>query len=266
MKLHDTRILLTGATGGMGQAIAIELARHGARLGLVGTREDALQQLLQKLQHFTDKAVAIRANITSAQDQQYIIQEMYRHFGGIDMLINSAGISEFTDFEAQDPRMMQRMFEVNAIAPMQLARLVLPDMLTRQSGQIVNIGSIFGSIAFACFTTYSASKFALRGFTQALRRELAGSGVRVTYIAPRAVRTPLNSDAVMRMAEAVKMHMDNPTVVAKKIIKAIVKDKKDVYLGFPESLFVRINNLLPGFVDNALRKQNRIMREFTQSS
>lgn len=266
MKLHDTRVLLTGATGGMGQAIAIELARHGARIGLVGTREDALQEVMQKLRHFTDQAIAIRANITVSQDQQHIVQEMYRHFGGIDMLLNSAGISDFTDFETQDPAMIQRIFEVNAIAPMQLARHVLPDMLNRQSGQIVNIGSTFGSIAFACFTSYSASKFALRGFSQALRREVAGSGVKVTYIAPRAVRTPLNSDAVMRMAQAVKMNMDNPTVVAKKIVKAIEKDKKEVYLGFPESLFVRINNLLPGFVDNALRKQNRIMREFTQST
>ena len=159
--------------------------------------------------------------------------------------------------------MMERILKINAIAPMQLTRAVLPDMLERGSGRIVNVGSTFGSIGFACFASYSASKFALRGFSEALRREIAGSGVDVTYVAPRAVKTALNSAAVHHMADAVKMNMDPPLWVARQIVRAIEKDKKEVYLGFPESLFVRINNLLPRLVDAATRKQNRIMRRFT---
>lgn len=266
MKLRDKHVLLTGATGGIGQAIALELAGRGAKIGLVGTREEALQRLAEKLSCSGKAALALPADITRNEDQKRVIQQMQRTFGGIDVLINNAGVSQFTGFEAQDPQTIQHIFEVNTIAPMQLTRLVLPAMLDQHSGQIVNIGSIFGSIAFACFTSYSASKFALHGFSQALRRELAGSAVKVTYIAPRAVKTALNGEAVMRMAKAVKMNMDDPVLVAKKIVKAIENDKKDVFLGFPESLFVVINNLLPGVVDNALRKQNRIMREFTQSS
>jgi len=153
---------------------------------------------------------------------------------------------------------------VNLLAPMWLSRALLPAMQAQNSGHIVNIGSIFGSIGFAYFTTYSASKFGLRGFSEALRRELADTGIKVSYIAPRAVRTPMNNDAVMRMGEATKMNMDEPDAVVAKIIAAIETDKKDAYFGFPESLFVRINALLPRLVDGSVAAQNRIARAFAK--
>jgi short-subunit dehydrogenase len=137
-------------------------------------------------------------------------------------------------------------------------------MLARGTGLIVNLGSIFGSIGFAWFASYSASKYALRGFSEALRRELHGTGVDVCYIAPRAVKTGLNSEAVYRMADATGMQMDTPEWVAKQIVRAIAGNSKDVYLGFPESLFVRINALLPRLVDLSLRGRNRKMLEFAQ--
>ena len=135
-------------------------------------------------------------------------------------------------------------------------------MLVQNSGQIVNIGSTFGSIGFAWFSAYSASKFALRGFSQSLRRELAETGIEVTYIAPRAVKTAINSQEVYDMANAVKMNMDEPGVVAQQIMTAVRRRKKECHLGFPESLFVRINAIFPGLVDRATRKQNREARKF----
>jgi short-subunit dehydrogenase len=126
----------------------------------------------------------------------------------------------------------------------------------------VNVGSMFGSIAFAWHAAYSASKYALRGFSEALRRELAGSGVGVTYVAPRAVRTPLNPPEVYRMAEQIRMKMDDPEPVARRIVEAIERDRKEAYLGFPESIFVRVNALLPRLVDRALRRQNSVMRTY----
>lgn len=263
MQLQDKAILLTGASGGIGQALARELAGRGVRLGLVGQRREPLETLRDALQVQGREAIAIPADLTSAEGRETVVRVMQKAFGGIDMLINSAGIQEFIEVADQDPQMMERILKINAIAPMQLTRAVLPDMLERGSGRIVNVGSTFGSIGFACFASYSASKFALRGFSEALRREIAGSGVDVTYVAPRAVKTALNSAAVHHMADAVKMNMDPPLWVARQIVRAIEKDKKEVYLGFPESLFVRINNLLPRLVDAATRKQNRIMRRFT---
>ena len=177
-------------------------------------------------------------------------------------MINLAGISSFNLFENEDPISIERMWRVNVIVPISLTRALLPAMLAQGRGRIVNIGSIFGSIGFACFANYSATKSAIRGFSQALRRELDGSGVGVGYVAPRYTRTALNSDAVSRMAKAVKMNSDDPALVAQHIVRAIELDRDEHYIGFPESLFVRINAVLPWLVDLAMRKQNRTMRDF----
>lgn len=266
MQLQDKRVVLTGATGGIGQAVAMQLAKQGAKLALVGTRQETLNQLCRQLQQYHADIISILSDVTTEQGQKQIVHDMHTRFGGIDVLINNAGITEFTEFSEQQPEMMERILKVNIVAPMQLTRRVLPEMLDRQAGQIVNIGSTFGSIAFAYFTSYSTSKFALRGFSEALRREVADSGVNVTYVAPRSVKTSLNSNTVNEMAEKVKMNMDHPALVAQKIVTAISKDKKDVYFGFPEALFVRLNSILPRLVDAALSKQNQVMRKFAQHS
>ena len=190
---------------------------------------------------------------------------MTHEWGGIDILINLAGVMDFVRFDEQDPGMIQRLIQVNVEAPLQMSRCVLPQMVERRHGRIVNIGSMFGSIGFPCFSAYSASKFALRGFSQALRRELIGSGVGVTYVSPRAVRTPFNPPAVHRMAGLGMMHMDDPQWVVEKIVHAIEKEKDEAYLGFPESLFARVNAVLPGVVGRAIIKQVPALISFSQS-
>ena len=252
--MKDKRIILTGAAGGIGMHLAGLLAAEGARLCLTDINDQALQDVRQKISGAAVHTVA--ANITAAEGRQKIVDETLREFGGIDILINAAGINPFGVFAKQDPGLIQKTIEINTLGPMLLARAVLPAMLEQNSGQIVNIGSTFGSIGFAWFSAYSASKYALRGFSQALRRELAETGIRVTYIAPRAVKTAINSPEVYDMAAAVKMKLDEPDAVAEQIVKNIRKGEKECYLGFPESLFVRINAILPGLVDRAVRKQN----------
>lgn len=170
-----------------------------------------------------------------------------------DILINLAGIQHFGLIEAQHPDHLEATYRVNVVAPARLVQAVLPGMKARRSGQIVNVGSIFGSINFAHFATYSSSKAALRALSQSLRRELTGTGVGVTYIAPRAVHTPMNSATVHAWAALTNMTMDKPDAIARRIVKAIRDDRKDVYLGFPEALFVRLNGLAPGLIDGALR-------------
>jgi short-subunit dehydrogenase len=188
--------------------------------------------------------------------------QLAKDAGNVDMLINLAGIASFRLFQNESAENIARLWQVNVIAPTQLTRALLPAMLQRKSGRIVNVGSIFGSIGFACFANYSATKFAVRGLSEALRRELEGSGVEVTYVAPRYTKTPINAGAASRMAQALKMNMDDPELVAANIIRAIENDAKDYYIGFPECLFVRINAILPRVVDGALRKQNAQMKEF----
>src|SRR3546814_11269624 len=111
-------------------------------------------------------------------------------------------------------------------------------MKARRACQIANVGSIFGSINYAHFVTYSSAKAGLKGFSEALRRECGNYGVDVTYIAPRAVKTALNTPVVMRFSQITDMNMDAPTSVARRIVAAIAARKKDVYFGFPARLFV----------------------------
>lgn len=266
MELRDQRVLLTGATGGIGRQLAQRLGDRGARLGLVGRREEVLALQVEELLSAGVRAEAILADLTEREACERVLSDMRKRFGGVDILINNAGMQDFAEFQDHDPLALEALMNTNLLAPMRLARLALPDMLARGSGRIVNIGSVFGSIGFACFVGYSASKFGLRGFSEALRRELHGSGVGVTFVAPRAVRTGLNSEAVYRMAQRVKMHLDDPDWVAQRIVTAIEQERKDVYLGFPEALFVRFNALFPRMVDGALRGQNKVMRAFARES
>ena len=260
MELKDKRIVLTGAAGGMGSILAKELVKRGANLAMVDANADTLASIAAEL----PGAHAITGDLSSASGCSQVTEQCLEKLAGIDMLINLAGINSFAAYEDESPEKIEAMLHINLLAPMWLSRALLPIMQKNNAGRIVNVGSIFGSIGFAYFSVYSASKFGLRGFSEALRREVADTNIKITYIAPRAVKTPMNSDALMRMGKATKMNMDAAEDVVKKIIAAIDNDRKDIYFGFPESFFVRLNVLFPRLVDKALAAQNRIARAFAK--
>jgi short-subunit dehydrogenase len=156
------------------------------------------------------------------------------------------------------------MVQINLTVPLQLTRAVLPAMQARNDGHIVNIGSIFGSLGFPHYASYCATKFAMRGFSQALRRELADTALKITYIAPRAVKTPLNDEATREMLAAASISMDEPQLVAARILEAIVSQREEVYIGQPESFFAWLNGFLPNLVNLGLRKQARLAKPYAQ--
>jgi short-subunit dehydrogenase len=262
MKITGSKILVTGASGGIGGAISRLLAPMGAALILVDLDGEKLERLASELRTTECRVLPLAGDLTQAGMPEQLVAQAIQYMGGIDILINCAGIQNFGFFAQETAAATSRLFSVNTIAPIVLINAVLPQMLRNQRGQIVNLGSIFGSIGFPCFASYSASKFAIRGFSEALRRELAGSGVGVTYIAPRFTKTSLNRSSVMRMADTLKMNQDHPETVAAAVIEAIERDKRDTYLGWPEKLFVRLNSILPRAVDPSLMKQVDQMRPF----
>lgn len=255
MEIRDQRILLTGAGGGIGRLLGERLAAKGARLCRLVRDASHAEGLARPSSRGDGEVFTLACDITHPSQRENALCAAQHAWGGIDILINLAGVLDFKPFHEMDPAMLQRMIAVNVEAPMQLAGAVLPGMIERGHGRIVNVGSIFGSIGFPFFAAYSATKFALRGYSEALRRELAGTGVGVTYVAPRAVNTPLNPPIVHQMAARGMMNMDEPGPVATAIVRAIEKETDEAYIGFPESLFARINGILPGVVDKALAKQ-----------
>ena len=239
MRFRDRQVLLTGGSGAMGRLIAADIRRQGGQVTIM----DRIAP--------EDGGRFIEGDLSTPEGLDVLVARVSTE--PWDILINLAGIQHFGPLEAQHPDHLQATYMVNLVAPTRLIHAVLPGMKARGSGQIANVGSIFGSINFAHFATYSSSKAGLRALSQALRRELTGTGIGVTYVAPRAVQTPLNSATVNAWAALTGMAMDDPTVIARRIVQAIRTDRKDVFLGFPESLFVRLNGLAPGLIDRALR-------------
>ncbi len=264
MNLTGKRIILTGAAGGIGYRLALLLAQKGAHLALVERNAPRLDEICNQINQSGGHATAIALDLTAEGAAEQVISTTMQALGGIDIVINNAGIMDFTLYDRQSPERISQVINVNVIAPMLLVRAALPHLLAQNSGRIVNIGSAFGSIGFAHFATYCTSKFAMRGFSEALRRELADSQVGITYVSPRAAKTPLNDELTTQMLIETKTNMDEPDYVAEQIVIAIESDAKEYFIGQPESFFARLNGMFPRLVDGGLLKNTRIARKYAQ--
>lgn len=263
MNLRQKIVVLTGASGGIGQAIAGACAASGARMILVGRNADRLEKVRCGLAG--DLHVCVAADLASDAGRETLLS-ICDEAGRVSILINNAGINDFGMFADQSAASIQALIETNLLSPMLLTHALMP-MLTQQAeARVLNVGSTFGSIGYPGYSTYCASKFGLRGFTESLRRELADTDVSVSYIAPRATRTTINSENVVSLNEALGSTMDDPKIVAEHVLKIITAgEHRDKYIGWPEKFFVRVNALLPRLVDSNLRKQLPIIRRFAKS-
>jgi short-subunit dehydrogenase len=174
--------------------------------------------------------------------------------GRLDLLFNNAGVIAAGPLQAADDDDMARMLATNVLAPFALSRELVPFLRNSTSPRIVNIGSMFGDIAFPHFVGYSATKFALRGLSDGLRRELKPLGIGVTYAAPRAARTEA-IPAIAHVLEALGTKLDEPEAVARRIVDAALAGRRSVYPAGPERLFVLLARLLPALVDRSVAAQ-----------
>jgi short-subunit dehydrogenase len=262
MNPASIRALVTGGAGGIGGAIADELLARGASVLLVDRDAAALERASRRLGRFGDRVGTLAADLTSAADRQRVTSESAAWRGGVNVLVNNAGINHFRMFEDQPAEQVDLAVAVNVLAPIHLCRGLLPHLKRQPEACILNTGSVFGSIGYPGYAVYSATKFAVRGFTEALRRELADSTVRVYYVAPRATRTGINTSAVERMNEELGVAMDPPAVVARAVCDMLAGGRAEAVIGWPEKLFARVNGLLPRLVDGALRKQLPVIRRY----
>ena len=258
-------ILLTGAAGGIGSAIANYFAGNGARLLLTDLNSVALSDLAERLQkqHAVELEI-VAADLTSEKGRRQLAAAAQAFHANI--LINSAGYNRFgllTDISDTD---VERIFSINVLSPILLCKALLPWFTTQESAHIVNIGSTFGSLGYAGFSSYSASKFALRGFSESLRRELANTGVRVHYLAPRAVRTAFNEDAVNRMNAALCVAMDTPDVIPVAIAYMLKHGQSEHYIGRPERFFEKLNALFHKVVDRGLSGQLATIQQHARTA
>ena len=259
MRLSDARVVLTGASGGIGLAIANALCASGARVLAIARHREALGPLLT---HYPQHLCWVAADLTCSTDRSKVLAAA-EAIGGINLLINAAGVNHFAMLEQLDDVEINAMLAVNISAPICLTKLLLPLLKQADTAMVVNVGSTYGSIGYAGYASYCATKFALRGFSEALRRELADTRVGVLYVAPRATRTAMNSPAAQALNDALNASVDDPQTVASAVIRSIVGNRRDLYLGWQERFFVRLNSLLPHLVDKGLRKHLPLIRRLS---
>jgi short-subunit dehydrogenase len=259
MKDLELNVLLTGATGGIGLQTATLLATRGVNLLLTARDETRLKRLRDTLQAFGSRVETVAADIATAEGRQWVAAAAGAYPGGIDVLVNNAGVNRFDRLDRQSDQDLEAVVITNLLAPMLLTRKLLPMLRERQKAVVLNVGSIVGSIGMPGQVAYCSSKFGMHGFSEALRRELQGSSVKVLYVAPRSTDTDMN-DALMReMNEQTGVRTDDSAAVARHIVHAITGTKREQFIGWPERLFVKINALLPGLVDRSLQKQARLL-------
>ncbi len=249
MSPEDRTILVTGGGGGIGTALVAALTAAGGRVTVADRTPDrcpaGARHVVADLAEPTSVA-SLAASLRAAPP---------------DILVNLAGINAFGAFDEMPVERLEALMHVNLLAPMRLTRAVLPGMIARGTGQVVNVGSVIGSIALPYFGAYAASKAGLARFSEALRRELAPRGIAVTHVAPRTVRTAMNDGPIARFNRLCGAREDTPDRVAGIIVDAIVNDRANVTIGAPEFLFTRLNALFPGLVDRAMARSRRRAEE-----
>jgi short-subunit dehydrogenase len=253
MQLEGKCVLITGAGSGIGRALAVEAAKRGMTVALCGRRVEALAGTAALLDPAKANLV-IPADVTRADDRKAIGARLRESWGKLDVLVNNAGVVAGGALEKEEDAALEQLVATNVTAPIALTRELLPLLVAARPSRVVNIGSMFGDIPFPLFAAYSGTKFALRGFSDALRREFRDRGVGVTYAAPRATKTEA-ADALETLIAAMQPRLDDPAAVAAQIWAAVAQDAASVYPAGPERIFVVLQRLFPRLVDSAVCKQ-----------
>jgi short-subunit dehydrogenase len=243
--LSGRRIILTGASEGIGRALALALVSCGARVVLAARDAERLETLALECRGRGGQALAIATDVTNAQDCEWLVAETLKAFGGIDVVVHNAGITMW---------IFERLLEVNYLAPVRLTALTLPH-LKESKGLIVAVASLAGLTGVPERSGYAASKHALIGFFDSLRIELAGSGVAVCVIAPDFVVSEIHKRAIgpdgqplglSPMMQAKIMTAEN---CAARIVRAIVKRERLVLMSARGKLGRWLKILAPSLID-----------------
>lgn len=254
METAKQKILITGASSGLGRELAYQFAqKKNVELILVSRRKEALDKVAKKCE-VNEGVVAKTYSVDiGAQDQ---VEGLLEKIEDVDILINGAGYGLMKDFSEFSDYEVVKMFDTNVIGTIQLTTEIAKRMRERKSGTIVTIASIAGKIATPKASVYSATKFALIGYFNALRLELKKDGVHVMTVNPGPVATNF-----FNIADEDKSYLKSlgnkpltPKVVVTKIIKGIEKKKREVNLPFKLVLGVKLSQLFPKFSDRIIEK------------
>ncbi len=258
-EIRGRRFLITGASGGIGRNLAEQSAASGARLALVARTPETLEELAAQLRSRGADAHAIAGDVGSEADRVRILETAVDRLGGLDVLVNNAGIAAWGHFAGSSEDVLRKIMEVNFFGPVELIRAAIPILERGQQPAVVNVASMCGRRGMPAWPEYSASKFALCGMSEALRGELVRYGIDLLLIVPGLTKTDLQKK-MLRSEGRAKIDYDAgmpPEAVAARILKAIRSGGFETVIGGDAKWMLRFNRFFPRLLDWLIARKIR---------
>jgi short-subunit dehydrogenase len=251
------RVLVTGASQGIGRAICVEAAKRGCKVLAAARSQPLLDELAAEVRAAGGTIETVTVDVTSPADRQAMVDAAVKHFGGLDVLVNNAGIGATGHFVETSPETLRQIFEVNFFGTTETTRAFLPLLKQGRQPAVVNISSVLGKRAYPARSLYSASKFAIAGFSEAIRAELAKDGVDVIVVSPGLTQTNFSKNMLEQKAKLQLDHLRGMSSeeVAAATMKAIERGTYDVTLTFKGKMLTLVNRFFPWVVDFFARKK-----------
>lgn len=258
-KLAGLRVLVTGASQGIGRALVIDAAKRGCKVLAAARSQELLDQLAAEVRGSGGTIETVKADVTSPNDRAAMVDAAVKHFGGLDVLVNNAGIGATGHFMDSEPDVLRRIFETNFFGLTETTRVFLPLLKAGTTPAIVNISSVVGKRALPARSLYSSSKFAVAGFSEAIRAELAKDAIDVIVVSPGLTQTNFSQNMLEQKAKMQLDHMRGMSSeeVAAATLRAIEKGSRDVTLTLKGKMLLLVNRFCPWFVDWKAKKTVR---------
>lgn len=257
--LKDKRVIITGASSGIGRELAKQLAAEGCKLVINARRKERLEELAAELPNSKDSCVIVDGDVTDKAARGRMIAAAQENFGGLDILINNAGIGAMGRFDGASEERLRRIFEVNFFAVAEFIRESLPLLKSGNEPVIVNLSSVLGHRAVPLKSEYCASKFAIHGLSDAIRAELTRDGIDMLLVSPSTTDSEFFDAAIddPTKRDWKKGGAMSPEVVASRTVRAIKKRRHEIILTFGGRILVWLDRMIPGIA-------NRIIAKFGQ--
>ncbi len=258
-KLNGLRVLVTGSSQGIGRALVVEAAKRGCKVLAAARSQPLLDELATQVRAANGTIATVAADVTKPDDRAAMVEAALRHFGGMDVLVNNAGIGATGHFMDSEPDVLRQIFETNFFGLTETTRAFLSLLKQGTAPAIVNISSVVGKRALPARALYSASKFAVMGFSEAIRAELAKDGIDVLVVSPGLTQTNFSKNMLEQKARMQMDHMRGMTSeeVAVATLRAIERGTLDTTLTFKGKLLVLVNRFAPWIVDFFSKKKVR---------
>ena len=255
-KIYGLRTIVTGASSGIGRALALELARQGARSVLTARRGEVLEELKSQVRESGGEAHVVAGDIVEAEVRRRLLDAAQAELGGLDLLINNAGVGAIGPFAEASEARLRRVMEVNFFAPAELIRSAVPLLQAGNRPMIVNVSSVLGHRGIPKKSEYCASKFALHGLSDSIRAELAACGIDVLLVSPSTTATEFFDNVLEKNAELPWLALGamSPESVARKTVKAIRRGRHEIILTPGGKLLVWFDRLCPPLVNRLVAR------------